>query len=85
MALPEEVHVASPCESSNHNSIAPQGSDSDWSRVSSANSLEWDNVQSNLNNSPMQSEIDTDTQLLLSEIERLTSQTLRETGQELYS
>ncbi|KRT80178.1 hypothetical protein AMK59_8695 [Oryctes borbonicus] len=59
--------------------------DSDWSRVSSANSLEWDNVPTSFQGSPPVSEIDTDTQLLLSEIERLTSQTLKETGKEIFS
>ncbi|XP_060535224.1 uncharacterized protein LOC132707396 [Cylas formicarius] len=51
-------------------------SDSDWSRVSSgANSLEWDNVQNS-----MHSDLDTDTQFLLNEIDRLTMRALRETG-----
>ncbi|KAF5297358.1 hypothetical protein FQR65_LT01288 [Abscondita terminalis] len=58
---------------------------SDWSRVSSADSLEWDNVQNSLHASPPISEVDTDTQLLLSEIERLTSEALQETGQNLIS
>lgn len=53
--------------------------DSDYSRVSSsANSLEWDSVQNSI-----QSEgdtIDTDTQFLLNEIDRLTMQALKETG-----
>ncbi|KAK4873422.1 hypothetical protein RN001_015451 [Aquatica leii] len=61
------------------------GGNSDWSRVSSADSLEWDNVQNSLHASPPVSEVDTDTQLLLSEIERLTSEALKETGQNLIS
>lgn len=60
-------------------------SDADWSRVSSANSLEWDNVQNSFQESPPASEIDTDTQFLLCEIERLTNKTLEETGQDLLS
>ena len=69
-------------ESSLHNI---PNTESDWSRVSSANSLEWDNVPNSFQaNSPI-SEVDTDTQLLLSEIERLTIQTLSETGRELFS
>lgn len=67
------------------NSVQPQGSDSDWSRVSSVNSLEWDNVQSSLHASPPASDVDTDTQMLLCEIERLTTQTLSETGLDLDS
>lgn len=70
-------------ETSPQNSVPQRGSDSEWSRVSSANSLEWDNVQNSLHVSPPASDIDTDTQLLLCEIERLTSQTLSETGLDL--
>lgn len=73
------------CESSPQNSVPAQGSDSEWSRVSSTNSLEWDNVQNSLHASPPISDIDTDTQLLLCEIERLTTQTLSETGLDLES
>lgn len=53
--------------------------------MSSINSLEWDSVQNSLHASPPVSDIDPDTQHLLSEIERLTSQTLRETGKDLFS
>nr|XP_022916002.1 uncharacterized protein LOC111425943 [Onthophagus taurus] len=63
----------------------PIYTESDWSRVSSANSLEWDNVPTSIQGSPPASEVDADTQFLLSEIERLTSQTLMETGKELFS
>ncbi|KAI4469812.1 ectonucleotide pyrophosphatase/phosphodiesterase [Holotrichia oblita] len=83
-ALPEQVIEHADTESSIRNNNQPN-TDSDWSRVSSANSLEWDNVPTSFQDSPLVSEIDTDTQLLLSEIERLTSQTLKETGKELYS
>ncbi|KAK9720856.1 hypothetical protein QE152_g21826 [Popillia japonica] len=83
-ALPEQVIEHADTESSIRNNNQPN-TDSDWSRVSSANSLEWDNVPTSFQDSPLVSEIDTDTQLLLSEIERLTSQTLKETGKELFS
>ncbi|XP_044256582.1 uncharacterized protein LOC123006270 isoform X2 [Tribolium madens] len=79
-ALPEDFSETSP-----QNTAPGLNSDSDWSRVSSANSLEWDNVQNSIQASPPISEIDTDTQILLSEIERLTSKTLRETGHDLFS
>lgn len=53
-------------------------SDSDCSRPSSsANSLEWDSVQESIRSYDA---VDTDTQLLLNEIDRLTVQALRETG-----
>lgn len=72
--LPElSVSEASTTRQAGHNSI------SDWSRVSSADSLEWDPVQSPLHCTPPGS-IDTDTQQLLHEIELLTDQALRETG-----
>ncbi|KAF5296167.1 hypothetical protein FQA39_LY12621 [Lamprigera yunnana] len=61
------------------------GGNSDWSRVSSADSLEWDNVNNSLHASPILSDVDVDTQLLLSEIERLTSEALKETGRNLIS
>lgn len=83
--LPEDISNQCPSESSVHNSVQQHGSDSDWSRVSSINSLEWDSVQNSLHVSPPASDIDPDTQHLLSEIERLTTQTLRETGKELFS
>ncbi|KAG5889430.1 hypothetical protein JTB14_032763 [Gonioctena quinquepunctata] len=85
-ALPEDVSLC-PSNSSPHNSanVAP-ASDSDWSRVSSSdNSLEWDNVHNSIHATPPLSEVDTDTQFLLCEIERLTNKTLEETGQELFS
>lgn len=84
-ALAEEFGDQHHGEASPQNSIPPKGSDSEWSRVSSANSLEWDNVQNSLHASPPASDIDTDTQMLLCEIERLTSQTLSETGLDLDS
>lgn len=65
--------------------VHQQESDSEWSRISSANSLEWDSVQNSLHVSPPASDVDTDTQMLLCEIERLTSQTLSETGLDLES
>lgn len=83
--MPEDISLHCPSESSAHNSIQQHGSDSDWSRVSSINSLEWDSVQNSFHASPPQSDIDPDTQHLLCEIERLTTQTLRETGKELFS
>ncbi|KAL1517254.1 hypothetical protein ABEB36_001041 [Hypothenemus hampei] len=50
--------------------------ESDCSRVSSsANSLEWDSVQNSVH-----SDVDTDTQYLLNEIDRLTMKALKETG-----
>ncbi|KAJ8977902.1 hypothetical protein NQ317_012403 [Molorchus minor] len=83
-ALPEEL-CQFPSNSSPQHTGAVHNSDSDWSRVSSANSLEWDNVQNSIHASPPISEVDTDTQFLLSEIERLTNKTLQETGQDLFS
>lgn len=51
--------------------------DSECSRVSSsANSLEWDSVQNSIHSEGL----DTDTQYLLNEIDRLTMLALRETG-----
>ncbi|XP_050295805.1 uncharacterized protein LOC126735757 isoform X2 [Anthonomus grandis grandis] len=53
--------------------------DSDYSRVSSsANSLEWDSVQNSIHSEV--DTVDTDTQFLLNEIDRLTRQALEETG-----
>ncbi|KAF7279828.1 hypothetical protein GWI33_006686 [Rhynchophorus ferrugineus] len=73
--FPEDTLVSQPRESPSHGEV----SESDWSRVSSsANSLEWDSVQNSI-----QSDVDTldiDTQFLLNEIDRLTSQALKETG-----
>ncbi|KAJ3662357.1 hypothetical protein Zmor_006711 [Zophobas morio] len=83
-ALPEDFSHY-PSESSPQNTAPVANSDSDWSRVSSANSLEWDNVHNSIQTSPPMSEVDTDTQMLLSEIERLTNKTLSETGQDLFS
>lgn len=82
--LPEEGFDADLCRTDSSTQNA-QGSNSDWSRVSSADSLEWDNVQNSFQASPPISDIDADTQLLLSEIERLTSEALKETGQSLIS
>lgn len=79
--LPEEnLSGFSPSETSTTRNVGAQSSTSDWSRVSSADSLEWDPVQSPLHCTPTSSELDTDTQQLLTEIERLTDQALRETG-----
>ncbi|KAJ8940356.1 hypothetical protein NQ314_010738 [Rhamnusium bicolor] len=83
-AIPEDLSQC-PTNSSPQNTAPAHNSDSDWSRVSSANSLEWDNVQNSIHMSPHISEVDTDTQFLLSEIERLTNKTLEETGQDLFS
>lgn len=83
-AIPEDISQC-PSNSSPQNTAPIANSDSDWSRVSSANSLEWDNVQNSIHASPPLSEVDTDTQFLLSEIERLTNKTLEETGQDLFS
>ncbi|KAJ8924993.1 hypothetical protein NQ315_001158 [Exocentrus adspersus] len=80
-AVPEDLSQC-PSNSSPQNTAPAHNSDSDWSRVSSANSLEWDNVQNSMHDV---SEVDTDTQFLLSEIERLTNKTLQETGQDLFS
>lgn len=91
-ALPDDF--SSQFSSHNNNNTVPaerRYSDSDWSRVSSVNSLEWDNNVVQQQHSPDEtgsppiSEVDTDTQYLLSEIERLTSKTLQETGQDLFS
>ncbi|CAH0546017.1 unnamed protein product [Brassicogethes aeneus] len=82
-ALPEDYsQPASISSPQNTAAVHNNNSDSDWSRVSSANSLEWDNVQNSMH---AEAEVDTDTQFLLSEIERLTNQTLLETGQDLFS
>ncbi|GFG37589.1 hypothetical protein Cfor_12676 [Coptotermes formosanus] len=53
-----------------------------WSRISSPDSLEWDPVEAPLAAARERSveELDTETEQLLSEIERLTSRALRETG-----
>ncbi|XP_018564059.1 uncharacterized protein LOC108905596 [Anoplophora glabripennis] len=83
-AIPEDISQC-PSTTSPQNTAPAPNSDSDWSRVSSANSLEWDNVQNSIRASPPLSEVDTDTQFLLSEIERLTNKTLQETGQDLFS
>ncbi|CAH1968908.1 unnamed protein product [Acanthoscelides obtectus] len=83
-AIPEDGFSHCP----SNTSPMPTGggnSESDWSRISSANSLEWDNVQNSIQVSPPLSEMDADTQLLLCEIERLTNKTLEETGQDLFS
>lgn len=81
-ALPEDISC---CPStSSQNNTTPAANSDDWSRVSSTNSLEWDNVQS-IRDSPLLSEIDPDTQFLLCEIERLTTKTLEETGKDLFS
>ncbi|XP_045463304.1 uncharacterized protein LOC123672979 [Harmonia axyridis] len=58
-------------------SMMPTGPNSDCTQASSANSLEWDSLYPI---SPPVSEVDGDTQILLGEIERLTKQTLSETG-----
>ncbi|XP_049819735.1 uncharacterized protein LOC109603209 [Aethina tumida] len=84
-ALPEDLSQCASASSPQHTAAVHNNSDSDWSRVSSANSLEWDNVPNSIQASPPPSEVDTDTQFLLSEIERLTNQTLLETGQDLFS
>ncbi|XP_017786296.1 PREDICTED: uncharacterized protein LOC108569301 [Nicrophorus vespilloides] len=84
-AIPDDTISQSESITNNAAIAANNNSDSDWSRVSSANSLEWDSVQHSYHPSPPASEIDTDTQLLLTEIERLTNQTLQETGKELFS
>lgn len=73
------------CSESSTRNTAPACNSESWSRISSANSLEWDSVHNSLNPSPPASEIDNDTQVLLNEIERLTSQTLQETGRDLIS
>ncbi|KAK9877194.1 hypothetical protein WA026_016942 [Henosepilachna vigintioctopunctata] len=67
---------------SSFQSTMPTCHNTEWSRVSSTNSLEWDSL---CPTSPQMSEVDTDTQLLIGEIERLTRQTLLETGQDLLS
>lgn len=80
--MPEDFSC---CPSSSiQNNATPAPNSEEWSIVSSTNSLEWDNVQAT-QDSPLLSEIDTDTQFLLCEIERLTKKTLDETGQDLFS
>ncbi|XP_049858537.1 uncharacterized protein LOC126351169 isoform X1 [Schistocerca gregaria] len=52
-----------------------------WSRISTPDSLEWDPVEAPLAAmSEAQAELDAETEQLLTEIERLTSRALRETG-----
>lgn len=53
-----------------------------WSRISTPDSLEWDPVEAPLASmgDECQRDLDTETEMLLSEIERLTSRALRETG-----
>lgn len=80
--MPEDFSCCPSTSSQPFTTPAPNSED--WSRVSSTNSLEWDNVQS-VHDSPPLSEVDTDTQFLLCEIERLTNKTLKETGQDLFS
>lgn len=66
-------------------------STSGWSRISTPDSLEWDHVEGPRINQPIHdsisdlgvSDLDAETEQLLSEIERLTKTALRETGQEL--
>ncbi|KAF2883302.1 hypothetical protein ILUMI_22862 [Ignelater luminosus] len=82
--FPEDNLDTEPCHTESSTQQA-HGSNSDWSRVSSADSLEWDNVQNSFHASPPISDVDTDTQLLLSEIERLTTEALKETGHTLIS
>ncbi|KAG8036743.1 hypothetical protein G9C98_004065 [Cotesia typhae] len=48
---------------------------SPWSKVSTPNSLEWDSVGDN------EACVDIETEQLLTEIERLTNKTLKETGE----
>lgn len=72
--FPEDTLTTQPNRSPLH---ALNVTESDYSRVSSsANSLEWDSVQ----NSVHSEVLDTDTQFLLNEIDRLTMQALKETG-----
>ncbi|CAG9770602.1 unnamed protein product [Ceutorhynchus assimilis] len=77
--FPEDTLTTQPNQSPLHTECAMHTTDSDYSRVSSsANSLEWDSVHNSV-----QSEcdtIDTDTQFLLNEIDRLTMRALKETG-----
>ena len=68
------------CESGQNGASAP-GSTA-WSRISTPDSLEWDPVEAPLataSERPLE-ELDAETEQLLSEIERLTSRALRETG-----
>nr|CAH7744011.1 unnamed protein product [Callosobruchus chinensis] len=83
-AIPEDISHC-PSSASPLPTGAAVNSESDWSRISSANSLEWDNAQNSIQASPPLSEVDADTQFLLCEIERLTNKTLEETGQDLFS
>lgn len=77
--LPEENVPASTASSESTQRGEPTLSD--WSRVSSADSLEWDPGQ---RDTPTGS-VDTDTRQLLQEIEILTDQALRETGEQFDS
>ncbi|KAK0096959.1 hypothetical protein PV326_003761 [Microctonus aethiopoides] len=65
----------SPSKTSSHGSQPSSLTASPWSRVSTPNSLEWDSVEGN------EACIDIETEQLLTEIERLTDKTLKETGE----
>lgn len=64
----------SPSKTSSHGSRPSSLTASPWSRVSTPNSLEWDSVEGN------EACIDVETEQFLTEIERLTDKTLKETG-----
>ncbi|XP_063985363.1 uncharacterized protein LOC135166739 isoform X2 [Diachasmimorpha longicaudata] len=65
--------IESPSRTSSDCSRPSSLTASPWSRVSTPNSLEWDSVEAD-------NACDPDTEQLLTEIERLTDKTLKETG-----
>ncbi|KAH0568616.1 uncharacterized protein LOC123274491 isoform X1 [Cotesia glomerata] len=65
----------SPSKSSSNVSQPSSLTASPWSKVSTPNSLEWDSVGDN------EACVDIETEQLLTEIERLTNKTLKETGE----
>ncbi|XP_057337953.1 uncharacterized protein LOC130676015 isoform X1 [Microplitis mediator] len=65
----------SPSKTSSNGSQPSSLTASPWSKVSTPNSLEWDSVGDN------EACVDIETEQLLTEIERLTDKTLKETGE----
>ncbi|PSN39302.1 hypothetical protein C0J52_18484 [Blattella germanica] len=80
-STPPRVAEEEGCESATTNGASAAGSTA-WSRISTPDSLEWDPVEAPLAtaNDRAVEELDAETEQLLSEIERLTSRALRETG-----
>ncbi|XP_015111338.1 uncharacterized protein LOC107037341 isoform X1 [Diachasma alloeum] len=71
---PPQSTIESPSRTSSGGSRPSSLTASPWSRVSTPNSLEWDSVEAD-------NACDPDTEQLLTEIERLTDKTLKETGE----